>query len=286
VVDVTDQETAACSTRPGLRGWLPIAGLLMVAAVLVVGVPLLTRPGPSDPTPAASDPIAWIANIAGQLGCEGPVTTIGGEVPTDDGVGQPGVTPEAALAEFLGPDNPYAALPAAGYTLLHGAPHWASFAHIVDGAPKAIIVLTDSSKFQRAGTGWIVIGLRACDPAEFDPNVPLTFPVMFWTDASGARVSTATIRSFAGPAHCGWASVTFLRFDGQTYLRDPEGVMGAFVTSAFEVGVQLPETATDAGYRQGASRLWVDPGADGYVVLDDDIVERWPRSTEPMLACT
>ncbi|MEW5992308.1 MAG: hypothetical protein AB1736_13305 [Chloroflexota bacterium] len=281
---MTDQEHVARSGTRALRGWLPIVGLLGLAVALVVGAPLLIRPDPARPTPSATDALAWVSDLAGQLECDGEVARIGGEVPNPDMIGLPGDTPEAGLALFLGPNNPYAALPAAGYDLLHGEGHWASFAHVVGDEPKAIIVLTDTPALSGDGGGWVVIGLRACDPSEFDPDVPLTFPVTVWTDTTGAGVSTDTIRSLAGPDHCGWASVIFLRFDGQTYFRDPEGVMGAVTTSAFEVGVALPSAAIDTGYRQGTQQLWIDPGADAYVV-SNDVAERWPRSNNPSIAC-
>jgi len=186
----------------------------------------------------------------GQLECDGPVASIGSEVPEADGVGRPGDTPDAGLTSFLGPDNPYASLPAAGYAQLHVDDHWASYGHLHDGRTKAIIVLSDTNPFGQ-DPGWLVIGLRACDASEFDPAVPLTFPVTIWTDAAGEAVSTETIRSVAGPGHCGWDAAIWLDVGGNLYFRDPAGVMVEWTITAFERSADLPEAAVDTGYRTG-----------------------------------
>jgi hypothetical protein len=112
----------------------------------------------------------------------------------------------------------------------------------------------------------------------------LTFPVTVWTDTAGNRVSTETIRSIAGPGHCGWDSATWLHVDGALYFRDPTGVMAEWTATAFEADASLPPTATDTGYRSGDIALWLDPGGDAYVVLPDRI-ERWPRSLDPLIGC-
>jgi hypothetical protein len=222
-----------------------------------------------------------VADLAGQLECDGPVANIGGEVPNPDGVGAPGDTPDAALASFLDPNNPYASLPAAGYTRIHLDEHWASYAHVYEGRAKAIIVLSDITEFE---PGWHVVGLRACDPSEFDPAAPLTSPVTIWTDASGEPVSTETIRSSPGPGHCGWDSAIWLDIGGNLYFRDPQGVMSEWTTTSFEPKAHLPEGAVDTGFRTGDWSLWLDPGGDAYLVSSATI-ERWPRSTDPFIGC-
>jgi hypothetical protein len=221
--------------------------------------------------------------VAGQLECDGPVTGLGGEVPNVDGVGVPGDTPDAALASFLGPSNPYASLPAAGYTQIHLDEHWASYAHVYEGRAKAIIVLTDWNELQRE-PGWLVIGLRACDASEFDPSVPLTFPVTIWTDASGTPVSTEVIRSSPGPGHCGWDSAIWLDVGGNLYFRDPAGVMAEWTATSFDPNSVVPAGAVDTGFRTGAWSLWLDPDGDAYLVSSATI-ERWPRSTDPFIGC-
>ena len=283
---------------PGLRFVcvLPEGGAPnLYGDVDITGLTIDVVPSESSPTPIATDAAtpeatitpppapAWVADLAGQLECDGPVASIGSEVPDAGGVGGPGDTPDAGLASFLGPDNPFASLPAAGYTRIHLDEHWASYAHLYEGRPKAIIVLTDTNPFGQ-DPGWLVIGLRACDAAEFDPAVPLTFPVTIWTDASGKPVSTETIRSAPGPAHCGWDSAIWLNVGGNLYFRDPDGVMSGFTETAFDVNARLPDGAVDGGFRTGVWSLWLDPAGDAYVVSSTTI-ERWPRSSDPFIGC-
>jgi hypothetical protein len=268
---------------PILYGDVDITGLTVDV------VPSSPMPsGSPEPPPSATSSLttpepapAWVSDLAGQLQCDGVVANLGGEYPETGSPEDFGDTAAAALATFLGPSNPYASLPTAGFALLHEEPHWASFGHLVDGRPKAIILLTDTTEY---GPGWSVVGLRACDASEFDPNVPLTFPVTIWTDASGERVSTETIRSAPGPGHCGWDSAIWLNVDGNLYFRDPQGVMAEWTKTRFEPDAKLPASALDSGYRSAAGSLWLDPGKDAYLVLPGG-VERWPRSTDPFIGC-
>lgn len=194
-----------------------------------------------------------------------------------------GRTAEAALSAFLGPPNPYASLPTDGYEPLEADDDWAGFGYRVDGALKAIIVLTDRTEME---PGWTVVGLRACDASEFDPATPLTNEVTVWTDADGQRASTEVIRSVVGPGHCGWESATWLhvRSTGGLYFRDPKGVMKDWTKSRYDARSSLPPDARDTGYRSGVMRLWIETGGDAYLVSPGR-VERWPRSIDPLLGC-
>lgn len=284
------QSRAPRSLDPGHHDLCVLVGADAATAELNIYANVDTtgiRAAVESPEPAASTvppnliPM-WAVNIAGQLDCDGPVASIGGEYP--ESFGGPDTlsnTAEDALAIFLGPSNPFASLPTAEYTQLHAEPHWASFGHLVDGRPKAIVLLTDTTEH---GPGWQVAGLRACDASEFDPTVPLTFPVTIWTDDLGTRISTETIRSMPGPAHCGWDSATWLRVEDTLYFRDPEGVMAEWTATSFAMNAELPPSAIDSGYRSGGGSLWLDPGRDAYMVLADR-VERWPRSSDPQIGC-
>lgn len=273
----------AATAEQNIYADVDIAGL----AVAVVSVEPPSQSAPSAtasaPAPAVTpEPApAWVADLAAQLDCDGPIASIGGEVPDVGSLEPFGDDPEAALEEFLGPSNFYASLPTAGFTKLHEELHWASFGHVFGGRTKAIVVLSDITEF---GPGWTVVGLRACDASEFDPKVPLTFPVTVWTDRSGNRMSTEIIRSNPGPGHCGWDSAVFLSVEGDLYFRDPKGVMADWTKTRFDSSAQLPASATDSGYRSGKWSLWLDPGKDAYLVSTDG-VERWPRSTDPFLGC-
>lgn len=256
-------------------------------------VRLEALPDPS-PTPAPSvtpaltpEPApSWVGDIAGQLGCTGPAASIGDEVAADPSPdayfpdhGAP--TAREALTLFLGPTNMYASLPTAGFDELHAEAHWASFGHVVDGRPRAIIVLTDRTRYV---PGWSVVGLRACDASEFDPAVPLTFAVTIWTDAAGNRISTESLRSAPGPGHCGWESAIWLHIGDDLFFRDPKGVMEEWTTTKFAADARLPAGAVDSGYRSGQSELWIEAGGDAYLVQPGRI-ERWPRSTDPFIGC-
>jgi hypothetical protein len=239
--------------------------------------PTTVAPPSATPEPAPS----WVADLAGQLVCEGRVAGLGGEYPS---LGSPetyGDTPDAAISEFLGPSNPYASLPATGFEPLYAESHWASYRYAVDGHAKAIILLSDTTDF---GPGWAVVALRACDASEFDPATPLTFPVTVWSDASGNRASTETISSIPGPGHCGWESSTWLRVDGELYFRDPKKVMAEWTVTRFDARATLPKSAGDTGYRSGKWSLWLVPGGDAFLV-SPGIIERWPRSTDPLIGC-
>ncbi|HUQ78681.1 MAG TPA: hypothetical protein VM427_07405 [Patescibacteria group bacterium] len=236
----------------------------------------------ATPEPAPS----WVGDIAGQLDCDGPVASIGDEVAADPSPDaffpdHGGATAGEALSLFLGPTNMYASLPTEGFEEFHAEGHWASFAHVVGGRPKAIVVLTDRTRY---APGWSVVGLRACDASEFDPADPLTFPVTIWTDASGNPVSTATVRSAPGPGHCGWETAIFLHVRAETWFRDPGGVMGEWTETEFDAHAELPARAVDTGFRSGGFELWLDPGRDAYLVGSGG-VERWPRSTLPDIGC-
>jgi hypothetical protein len=241
-------------------------------------------PEPSATTPAGTTPEpapAWAVDLRGQLDCEGPVMGLGGEIPDSGSVETYGPTPEEAITAFLGPGNPYATLPAAGFELRQREPHWAEFAYAVDGRTKTIVILSDTSLY---GTGWAVLGLRSCDASEFDPSTPLTFPMTIWSDAAGHRVPTETIRSHPGPAHCGHEDAIWLTVDGQLFFRDPRKVMAQWERSTFSADATRPRTATDTGYRNGNQELWIDPTGDAYLV-GPQRTERWPRSTDPQLGC-
>jgi hypothetical protein len=269
---------------PNIYGDVDITGLTIdVATSAPSPTPFATVADTPEPSITPPPAPAWVADLAGQLECDGPIASVGGEVPDAYGVGVGGESPDAGLASFLGPNNPFASLPAAGYERIGVDAHWASYAHRYEGRTKAIIVLTDTNPFGQE-PGWLVIGLRACDASEFDPAVPRTFPVTIWTDATGEPVSTETVRSVPGPGHCGWDSAIWLDVGGNLYFRDPAGVMDVWTATRFDPDADLPAGAVDTGYRSADWSLWLDPGGDAFLVSPATI-ERWPRSTNQDLAC-
>lgn len=65
------------------------------------------------------------------------------------------------------------------------------------------------------------------------------------------------------------------------YVRDPEGFFGdPALQAGFARLPAPPPGATDTGYRQGDTQLWMDPDDDTFVYLvAPDGTERWPKHT-------
>ena len=84
----------------------------------------------------------------------------------------------------MGGKTDYGGFPMRGYVRTDLESHWARFTYSVDGKIKAVVVMTDTDL---GATGyWRPVGLRRCDPAEFDPASGLTgglSPV--WLDRAG-----------------------------------------------------------------------------------------------------
>ena len=138
--------------------------------------------------------------------------------------------------------------------------------------------------------GWRTVG------SYFDK--PPAFPGKRWTK-DGLSVPSAELVASAGPAHCGWDSITMMFIgwplgtrsanaaQSRQYIRDPsgtlptQGLMGSWARNP-----QVPADASDTGYRYGALRLYLaasDEDKYAYLVAPAD-AERWPRS-EPMTLC-
>jgi hypothetical protein len=75
----------------------------------------------------------------------------------------------------------------------------------------------------------------------------------------------------------------FAEGDARTYTRDPEGSLGsrAGAEPGLDLDAQLPRTAVDTGFHQGAQSLWVDDAdAELVYLVSDEGVEAWPRDRE------
>jgi hypothetical protein len=99
-----------------------------------------------------------------------------------------------------------------------------------------------------------------------------------WVNDAGA-----ILREEAGPAHCEWQDVRFLRIpDGAVthqYVGDPLGVMRAGeIDEPYNGDAGLPADATASGYRSGDLELWFVPDGRAVFVVGQDRVELWPRS--------
>ncbi|MEO6714710.1 MAG: hypothetical protein ABIM89_14960 [Mycobacteriales bacterium] len=104
------------------------------------------------------------------------------------------------------------------------------------------------------------------------------------TDANGKRVTEGIASLRHGPAHCEWESATFVYFEGQQYIADPDGKIGAS-TAGYERRASLPTDATDTGYRSGRTRLYVAADKAAVYLVHGSAAERLPVVT-PMVGCT
>ncbi len=260
----------------GLQATVPIAG---------------DDPGPASPPPvatatatAAAGPTvepapAWVVDLAGQLECDGRLVDVGMEVPTDIGPMDPGATPEEALEHLL--TGAYVWLPAGGFERPQIDGTWALHRYVVGGRLKVIAVSTNRFPGIPEEVGWEVVGMRACDPAEFDARDGLTDATTLWLSADDVVVPTGRIFSRPGPGHCGWEDVTFLHFEDQLYLRDPKGVLADSTIGRFDPDIALPAEAIDTGFHTPEWRLFTVSGADAvFVRTPVGGVERWPRTRD------
>ena len=292
------------------RGWLLAAVVIFVLAVIATGPrfsssgagadpsvtsgaiisaaaasPAPATPAPVTPSPSptpASEP-KWTMDLLGQLECDGPPATIGGEVgEVHEGLSPE--SPEAAMDVFVA-NSVFTSFPVRGYQRTDLEGHWARFVHRVDGKVKAVVVLRDAGPEIDSGV-WSVVSLRACDPAEFAPDSGLTGATLtIWLDGEGERVPTTIVHETQGPGHCGWESTTWLRLDRALYLRDPTGVLEESTVGHFDPVVTLPKEARSTGYHEGGRMIWRDSDPDAIYVVMADRVERWPRALDPFMGC-
>ncbi len=107
-----------------------------------------------------------------------------------------------------------------------------------------------------------------------------------WVDADGNQVPNGLILEFEGPSSCGWSSVTFIRFFGAQYARDPERALGALQGQGgndltYDEVTESPPGAEPTGITHGDREILIDEGQrDDYLFMavGDSVVERWPRA--------
>lgn len=125
----------------------------------------------------------------------------------------------------------------------------------------------------------LALALGACAPSVHGP----------WRNSSGQIVSNASIVEFDGLNRCGHRSITFFRFFDRQYAKDPRRVLGDLVSPVtgdlltFENDAALPPGAEPTGFTHRNRAIWVDDGTIDdylYIVIDDEIVERWPRAEQ------
>lgn len=248
-------------------------------ADLTTATPAPTPTSPLVIVPNARPP--WVADLEGQLDCDGPMSSLGQEVPDEVGPFDPAPTPQRALESLL-EVGMYAWLPATGFDMyIEG--RWTRYDYRVGGDLKSVAISTNDFPDIRGELGWEIVGLRACDPSEFEPADGLTDETTLWLDANGERVRADRILSRLGPEHCGWQDVTFLEFEREQYLRDVGGVLDHQTTRPFHEVEALPNDAIDTGLHTDELHLFTVPdGQVVYVRTKDGTIERWGRATEPI----
>jgi len=225
--------------------------------------------------PSAEPAPAWTAALAGQLQCDGPPAGLGGE--TGEVAALDGAPDPASAVESLLAAGDYAALPRRGFTPRERDDHWGRFVYEVDDRVKSVLILTDAPPGIPSGS-WYVVGLRACDPSEFDPADGLNFDIEIWRDSADRPVPTTVVHSIVGPGHCGWDTTTWLTLRGETYIRDPQGVMEELTDGSFAANVMLPADAVPTGYHSGPSKLFTALDGRSVYLVAPDRAERWPRA--------
>ncbi len=107
-----------------------------------------------------------------------------------------------------------------------------------------------------------------------------------WVDADGNQVPNGLILEFGGPSSCGWSSVTFIRFFGAQYARDPERALGALQGSdgsdlTYDEVTDPPAGAEPTGITHEDREILIDEGQREnylFMAVGDSLVERWPRA--------
>lgn len=183
-----------------------------------------------------------------------------------------------ALESFVGDDG--AAVPARGYRVEREEKGRTLFSFDVRGTTKVAVIVADRIRDDDGDAGWGVETFAQCDPAEFPASVTKELGIQVWTE-NGRRVPTTVLNSRRGPEHCDWGSVTFLTLKGDTFIKDPRGVLSSEgLESAFDADASLPENATDTGYMLDRQRLWLAPDRTAAYLVSDRKVERWPAAAE------
>lgn len=296
----------AALPRRRARPWGLAAAVVAVALIALAGIiglrpssdpggaPLAPdpteRPSPSGttPSPSPSRPASptvqptppWVADLVGQLDCDGPIVDVGQEVGADPSPFDPAPSPERAIEGLL-ESGMYAWLPAGGFEPPQVEGHWALHRYLVVGRLKVIAVSTNAFPEVPDERGWEVVGLRACDPSEFDPGNGLSDGTTLWLDAGGRLASTRQIFSRLGPEHCGWEEIVFLHLDRVQYLRDPDGLLADLTVGPFRTVDALPAAAIDTGLHTPEWQLFTVADERFVYVRDQEgTIERWARAKD------
>lgn len=213
------------------------------------------------------------------LDCDGEPSPVGG-VGEEVAVAGAGDTPEAALEAFLA--NSAWVIPHNGYEAFASSGDRQAFAYRVEGEVKVVIVV--SPRFgELMGGRYTADELRTCPESEFGAAADFPDDRRVWTH----QESGAILTDIAGPSHCGWQSARMMHVEengvlAKQYLRDPDGVFAQIpLRDTYAEGVELPDDATDSGYRSPEGyELWFTDADNAAYVVTPEGVERWPRPVD------
>lgn len=268
--------------------WRAAGGCLALLAVAGCGPAEVPTTGPAV-APPYDGPMDVPA--AKTLECDFEPSARGAGDYVDGGLETVQETPTEALETYLAEEGWLRQLPGEGYRVERKGGDRALLSYDVDGRTRIAFIAADGIRDFDDDVGWGIETWAQCDPAELPGAVSDALNIGVWTDGTGARVPTYTIRSFQGAEHCDWQDITFVTLgperDGDQYVRDVHDELGEGLRSTYAAAVALPDGATDTGLQRDGRRLWLAPGHDAaYLVSVDDNgdVERWPAAKEP-IAC-
>lgn len=215
----------------------------------------------------------------------------GGRGGYSDGLESVQSSPAAALGNWL--DEEGGDVPDTGYVVEREDDGRALLSFDVNGRTKIAVIATDGIRDYEDDEGWGVESWARCDPAELPARYDSDSFYEVWADATGKRVPTSLVRSFAGPEHCDWQDITSLYVGPDPhpdeYLRDTTGELADALRTSYAADVKLPADAEDTGYQRDDRELWLQPGDPdaAYLVSVGDAsgVERWPAAKPRGIGC-
>ncbi len=155
------------------------------------------------------------------------------------------------------------------------------FSYDVEGETKVAVIVADGVTDDSGRSGWSMETFASCDPAELPAAVTDELGIQVWVNEKGERVPTTEIQSAHGPQHCEWDSVTFLDIKGDTFIKDPQGVLPPeWFDVPYDPDVTLPPDAKDTGYRLDRQKLWMAEDRSAVFIMTGREIERWPAATE------
>jgi len=87
------------------------------------------------------------------------------------------------------------------------------------------------------------------------------------------------ITEISGDKHCDLQDVTFLRYEGSQFIRDPKNVIPADQKKTeFKEKTELPVGAIDTGLRSEDRELWIAKDSTAIYVVTGKGIEQWPEA--------